>query len=194
MLLFSSEEAWHIVRRTEKVIVMSNARVKSECEIAFRRLAEGDFEGWTGLPSECGPSDLAAIFSGGEGEGNGLLSNYPTKFRVYQSPEQSEVIQAWFDENDHVSLITMVAPTLKGNVQELLNSFGPPEKRLEQGAGYHADAHQWIYAGRGITFFVREHSNEFARVAVYPPTSVAQYVERLGATDKKRYRPNPRNK
>ena len=161
--------------------------------MAFRRLAEGDLEGWKGLPSECGPSDLAAVFSGGDSAGNGLLSNYPTKFRVYQVPEQSEVIQIWFEENDHVSLITIVAPTIKGDVRALLDSFGPPEKRLEQGAGYHADAHQWIYASRGITFFVREHSNEIARVAVYQPTSVAHYMERLGATDRKRYWPNPRN-
>jgi hypothetical protein len=171
---------------------MSNDRVITECEMALRRLAEGAFEGWTGLPPQCGASDLAVTFSGGETEGSGFLSHRPAKFRVYQFPGQSEVIYAWFDENTHVMLITIVAPTIKGDVRTLLANLGPPETRLEQGVGNHADAHQWIYASRGMTLFVREHSNTIARVAVYPPTSVERYMERLGAQDKKRYWPTHR--
>jgi len=159
----------------------------------LRRLAEGDFEGWKGLPSDCRPSDLGAVFGGGESPGNGLLSNQPAKFRVYQFPGQSEDIEAWFQEDDRIILVSIATPTINGDVKALLDTFGSPEKRLEQGVGYHADAHQWIYASRGITFFVREYSNEIARVVVYPPTSVEDYLERLGAKDKKRYWPNTRS-
>ena len=169
--------------------VMSENKINSDCVTAFRKLAAGNFKDWPGLSSQCKPADLAAVFSGGETSANGMLSNRPTQFRAYQTPEQPEIIQAWFDDNDNVLLITNVSPVIQGDVKTLLESFGPPEKRLEQGTGYHADAHQWVYAGRGITFYVREHSNEIARVAVYPPTSVEDYINRLGAKDQKRYWP-----
>lgn len=169
--------------------VMAEGRTNSNCVTAFRKLAAGDFKDWSGLPPRCEPADLAAVYSGGERATNGMLSNRPTKFRVYQAPEQTEVIQAWFGDDDQVLMVTIVSPVMRGDVKTLLESLGPPEQRLEQGVGYHADAHQWIYAGRGITFYVREHSNEIARVAVYPPTSVEDYVKRLGGRDQKRYRP-----
>jgi hypothetical protein len=169
--------------------IMSQNKTNSACESVLRKLSAGDFDDWSGLPSQCKPADLAAVLSGGERAANGILSNQPTNFRVYQAPNQSEVIQAWFDDDDNVLLITIVSPFIKGDVKALLERFGPPEKKLEQGVGYHADAHQWIYASRGITFYVREHSNEIARVAVYPPTSVEDYINRLGARDQKRYWP-----
>jgi hypothetical protein len=168
---------------------MSENKINSDCVTAFRKLAAGNLKDWSGLPSQCEPADLAAVFSGGERAANGMLSNRPTKFRAYQAPGQPEVIQAWFDDDDNVMMITTVSPVIQDDVKTLLEGFGPPEKKLEQGAGYHADAHQWIYAGRGITFYVREHSNEIARVAVYPPTSVEDYIDRLGARDQKRYWP-----
>jgi hypothetical protein len=163
--------------------------IDKPCEAALRLLARGAFDAWRGLPPDCGPKELEAVFTGGETASQGMLSGWPTPFRVYQTPEQREVLHAWFDEADRVMMITIVAPVTEGDVHGLLSRLGPPEERLDPEIGYHADAHQWIYASRGLTLYVREHLDEIARVSAYPPTSAAYYKDRLGATDRKRYLP-----
>lgn len=168
---------------------MSTSTTKPPCASALRSLAEGSLADWTGLPSSCSVVALAAVFEGGEARYQGTLSGNPAMYRIYRISTQREAIYAWFDDNDEVFLITIEKPTIKGAVEELLTRLGLPEKRLSSLVGYHADAHQWIYAQRGITLFVREHKNEVARVAVYQPSSVEFYEEYLGAKDQKIYRP-----
>ena len=156
----------------------------------MRAFAAGDLATWTGLPAGCTDRDLAAVFSGGGGPGgDGRLSHLPTKFRTYSAGDPERPIEAWFDSTDTVLLINWVAPAVAGDVAALLTALGPPEQKLEPGVGYHASAHQWIYASRGLTLWVRERRNEIARVAVYRPTTAADYENRLGGRDKTRYLP-----
>lgn len=160
----------------------------------MRRLASGDLAEWVGLPPDCGPSALSQVFEGGEAAAQGILSNNRAYFRLYRRAGNEGMIQAWFDDEDHAFLITIVAPDIKGDVKELLERLGQPEKKLGPLVGHHADAHQWVYAGRGLTLYVREHLGEIARVAVYQPTDVEYYEMYLGATDQKRYRPRNRTR
>lgn len=160
------------------------------CAAAIRAFAAGQLATWTGLPAGCTDRDLAAVFDGGgDPAGDGRLSHVPTKFRDYSAGDPNRPIQAWFDSADTAFLITWVAPTVAGDVASLLAALGAPEYKLEPGVGYHAGAHQWIYASRGLTLWVRERRNEIARVAVYRPTTPSDYEERLGGRDKTRYEP-----
>lgn len=156
-------------------------------ESTLRRFAAGDFVDWTGLPKGLTPDKLRRLWSGGARQIPGRLSSQPTPLRVYRCDEQQWEIHAWFDNNEELFLLTLDLPTIKGEVADLLCRLGSPDKKLHPLEGYHADAHQWIYATRGLTLFVREHSNEIARVAVYRPCSVAYYEQYLGARDKERY-------
>ena len=177
--------AWHV----EGNSMATMREPRAACVTVLRRLSIGDFKNWTGLPGGCTSKEVQLVLSGGESSAIGRISDRSTQFRVYESPQHSEVIQVWFDDADRVLLITLVAPTIKGDVNALLRTLGPPERKLEPSVGHHADAHQWIYAGRGITLYVRERSNEIARVAVYPPTTVEQYELKLGANDTNTYWP-----
>lgn len=165
---------------------------QTTCVDALKDLVEGRLADWTGLPEGCGPDDLSKVLEGGEDEGRGQLSSNPAQFRLYQSSHTTGLIQAWFDKHKHTFLITIVAPHIEGAVKDLLDKLGEPEKKLDSDVGYHADAHQWIYAKRGLTLYVREHSTEIARVAVYLPTSVEYYIQWLGAKDENKYHPRGR--
>ena len=162
---------------------------KMECEKALSLLAAGDLLNRVGLPATCGPAALAAVWTGGETLFQGRLSSHPTPFRSYHALEREGTVRAWFDDDDFAFLITIEAPKTKPDVKTLLDRLGPPEKKLDPFVGYHADAHQWIYANRGLTLFVREHLNEMARIAAYRPNSVVFYELYLGATNKRRYKP-----
>lgn len=156
-------------------------------EPILRRFATGDFVDWMGLPKGLTPYELRRLWSGGETQIQGRLSGHPTPLRVYHCDEQQWEIHAWFDDDEEIFLLTLDLPTIKGEVADLLRKLGLPDKKLHPLIGYHADAHQWIYPARGLTLFVREHSNEIARVAVYRPCNVEYYEQYLGAHDKKRY-------
>jgi hypothetical protein len=154
-----------------------------------RRLVDGDIAGWSGLPEGCTHADLSQVLAGGESEGNGRLSGFPAHFRMYQAEKQTELIQTWFDTRGRVFLVTFSNPQLSETHQEILRALGEPEAKLEPGVGFHADAHQWIYAARGLTLFVREHLDEIARVAVYRPTTASYYENYLGGHDRRHYLP-----
>ena len=162
------------------------------CAAAMRDFAAGKLDFWKGLPAGCTDRDIAAVFAGGgDPAGDGRLSNLPTKFRVYSTgdPKLEPPIKAWFDGTDTVTLITWHEPVLPGDAASLLAALGPPEQKLEPGAGYPASSHQWIYASRGLTLWVFEPRTEITRLAVYRPTTPADYEHHLGGRDQKRYLP-----
>lgn len=167
------------------------------CTAAVRDFAAGKLVGWKGLPAGCTDRDIASVFSGGgDPAGDGRLSNRPTKFRVYSAgdPNLEPPIKAWFDSADTVTLITWLEPLLSGDAASLLAALGPPEQKLEPGVGYPASSHQWIYASRGLTVWVFEPRTEITRIAVYRPTTPADYEHHLGGRDQMRYwprRPSP---
>jgi hypothetical protein len=162
-----------------------------ECTEALRCLDMGDLVNWLGLPYPCNHSDMASVFAGGDEPGNGMLSGQPMQFRMYRTPHQPEPMQAWFDQQGNAVMVTLHQPHISTDTPELLARLGPPEKKLDMDIGYHADAFQWIYAGRGMTLYVREHIPELARVAVYQPSVPMYYETYLGARDQRHYWPNP---
>jgi hypothetical protein len=162
------------------------------CSEVIRRLADGKLAGWSGLPGDCSHQELSSVLSGGEEEGNGRLSELPVRFRMYRAAKQPELIQAWFDGHGRAFLLTFSNPELSGSHEDLLRDLGPPEAKLEPGIGLHADTHQWIYASRGLTLFVREHLNQIGRIAVYHPTTPSYYEEHLGGRDRPHYLPRDR--
>jgi hypothetical protein len=165
-------------------------KTSNPCAAALRSFAAGDLAAWTGLPIGCTDADLAGAFpasNAGVEAGDGRLSNTPAKFRMYSAVDPLSPVQAWFDAADAAFLITWDAPTIAGDVASLLSVLGAPDRKLDPGVGYHADAHQWIYASRGLTLWVREHRTDVARVAVYAPTTPDDYEARLGGRDKTRY-------
>ncbi len=164
---------------------MSSA--SNACANAIRRLAEGRLEDWAGLPEGCRHEDFAAVLEGGDEPGMGRLSGNQASFRVYTSALQEQPLQVWFTSEGEAFFVTIVAPKLASDVAALLERLGQAERRLDPAIGYHADAAQWVYAGRGLTLYVREHVNEVARLAAYQPGTPEQYEQNLGARDQRHY-------
>lgn len=165
----------------------------TDCEKALQSLGSGALADWRGLPASCTPAELSKVFTGGgDPPGNGRLSTRPTPFRNYRASAQAQPLQVWFDGEDRAILITWIQPTVSTPVKELLDSLGAPEAKLDPSIGYHADAYQWVYASRGLTLYVREHDWTLARISAYPPTTVADYEDRLGARDQREYLPGRR--
>jgi hypothetical protein len=163
------------------------------CESALQALGAGSLADWRGLPAGCADADLRKVFTGGgDPAGNGKLSTRPTLFRNYQTPKQPQPLQVWFDDQDRAMLVTWIQPVVDVPVPDLLAKLGAPDAKLDPTIGYHADAYQWIYAGRGLTLYVREHDWTLARVSAYVPTTAADYEARLGAHDQKEYLPRRR--
>jgi hypothetical protein len=157
---------------------------------ALEALLRGDLGSWHGLP-DCGPAELSAVFRGTvQPAGRGLLSGVPTAFRMYQVAGMINEAWAWFDDADHCRLIWLIEPPWQRPVHLMLTTLGAPNDRLEPGIGPHSDAHQWIWARRGLTLFVREELDEAAEIAracAYRPTTVEDYLNNLGARDRTRY-------
>lgn len=157
---------------------------------ALDDLARGDLAAWQGLP-DSGPAELAAALGGpSEPPGSGLLSGVRAPFRTYRAPAQPEEVWAWFDDRDRARLVVLEWPALVVSAPELLAALGPPEHKLDPAIGHHKDAFQWIWASRGLTLYVREWRDdgpEIARASAYRPTTVADYVDNLGASDETRY-------
>ena len=129
----------------------------------LRQFAEGDFAEWAGLPDDVTADELRRLWGGADQAIPGRLSSQPATRRLYRCPRQSRDITAWFDDHGTLKLLTMDLPLIKGDLSGLLESLGPPDRKLSAHIGYHADAHQWICARHGLTLFIREHNNEIAR-------------------------------
>lgn len=84
-------------------------------------------------------------------------------------------------------LLTETVTAGPADIEALLRDLGPPDRKLDQLVGRHADAQQWIYASRGLTLYVREHNWTIASVAGYAPSSANYYERYLGAHDQRRY-------
>jgi hypothetical protein len=72
----------------------------------------------------------------------------------------------------------------------LTADLGEPEERHDYAFGTLAvDDGEWIYARRGITVFVNTDPDRVLHVALYAPTSAADYAERLRPHLEKTLRP-----
>ena len=116
-----------------------------------------------------------------------MLSRRPARFRAYTAPAGNRQIWAWFDDRNDAFLLTETVTAGPADIEALLRDLGPPDRKLDQMVGRHADAQQWIYASRGLTLYVREHNWTIASVAGYAPSSANYYERYLGAHDQRRY-------
>jgi hypothetical protein len=157
------------------------------CAKALGDLARGSFAGWRGIPPGCSASDIARLWPEAKEEpAEGKMSGRSLRFCDLSAGVHGHAPTAWFDDRDRVVQISIRNPRILEDVQQLLAGFGDAETKIESGVGYDPDAEQWVYASRGVTFFVRDDWT-VPRVVVYPPTTAADYAENLGASDKKRY-------
>lgn len=149
----------------------------STCEDARRAIEARRFIGWRGLPEACSPADLFGIPTD-EHWGTRRLGKVSARQRLldvtgYHRPLLSV-------REDVVVLFDGAYPELDGGWDALRADLGDPEAKLDYRDGtITIAASEWVYPARGIAVFVSSDASRVYHVAVFAPTTLDAYQERL---------------
>ncbi|MBL8622200.1 MAG: hypothetical protein JNK64_12880 [Myxococcales bacterium] len=149
------------------------------CESARQAVASRRFIGWRGLPAGCDPSALVGVGFDDTWGMRKLGDRFqPARMRLLEWPGYYRPLVSVRD--GAVVMIDGTNPELDGGWAALAADLGAPEATRDfvhgttpMGGG------ERVYASRGITVFVNPDNDFVVHVAVYPPTTVADYLERL---------------
>lgn len=147
------------------------------CEDARVAIEVRRFIGWRGLPATCSPTDL---FGGLDEQhwGTRRLGKVSARQRLLELPGYQRPLLSVRD--DVVVLFDGAYPDLEGGWDALRADLGEPDTRLDYRDGtITIAASEWVYATRGITVFVSSDVSRVYHVAVFTPTTLDVYLERL---------------
>lgn len=156
-----------------------DSTMTTTCETARHAIAQRRFLGWRGLPAGCDPTALVGV---GFDETWGLRKLgdkfQPARMRLLEWPGYYRPLVSVRD--GVVVMIDGTNPELDGGWAALAADLGAPEATRDFVHGTTPMAGgEHIYASRGITVFVNPDNQFVVHVAVYPATTVADYLERL---------------
>lgn len=161
--------------------VPADARVLARtmtCEDAKQAIETRRFVGWSGLPAGCTPDAMFGVPFEEEEWPTRMLGKRSTRWvqvevAGYYSPTVSV-------RDGVVVLFDGMNPDLDGGWAPLAADLGEPEAKLD----WYRDTllmtgGEWVYPARGITIFGRAAGNAALHVAVYTPTTLAEYEASL---------------
>jgi hypothetical protein len=159
------------------------------CVAALHLLVWPHLERWKGLPDDCKLSDVGAVFhlppdawwGGGEiGEDLRLRAWVDASGDAFPA-----AIQVWHDgdrawrEGDRVILLETPLEGSRADLASLLRRLGRPAAKLDAFFGIFMPGSEWVYPALGLTLYVNPETQRPLRVAVYRPTTLADYRKRL---------------
>jgi hypothetical protein len=160
--------------------VSEDSREESARSVA-RRILELDFSGFRGLPSDLRVEDmLRQLPPIAERPGRGDLGSefVPTRFWSLRVPSASRA-RAWFDESGHVTRIDLEAPE-DFDWKKQRESWGPVDAVMDGPlGGVVLHDSNFVWARRGLTLMTNEEQSAVISVALYPPSSLDSYLERV---------------
>jgi hypothetical protein len=150
-----------------------------DCSGARRAIETCQLTGWQGLPTHCPPQRLFDLPDDAQWGEQRLGARFePTRSRVL---ELANYYRPMVHVRDgHVVLFEGMNPTLADGWDALARDLGAPQSVFdwEHGAIPMA-AGERVHAGRGITIFLNPDNAFVIHVALYVPTTVADYSARL---------------
>lgn len=150
---------------------------KVDCTAHLRTLfLDGDLASGAGLPEGCLLADTDAAFGDKHSDGRGRRGT----FREYRVREQEHTVRV-FHQRDRVSLVDLGYPKLRQRPDALLAALGKPSAELVAHMGWQES----VYLDRGITIAITEDgkTKQVSHLFVYAPTTMDDYVNRLGGKD-----------
>lgn len=150
---------------------------KMTCDEARRAIEARQYVGWRGLPDACSAADLFGIPADDEW-GTRRLGSESARQRLldiegYHRPLLSV-------RNDAVVLFDGAYPKLEGGWDALRADLGDPVERLDyQDGTIVVTGGERVYPDRGIAVFVSSDASEIYHVAVFAPTTIDVYKDRL---------------
>jgi len=165
----------------------------NNCQTSFQQFLSKDFSHWTGLPDGCLLSDLTQ--SGvqlKEGMGLARLGRHKTNFKMLVIDEYERSVRVWLEE-EKVLLLDVKYPQIVPDLTTLLAQLGEPEAKLDAYLGtLLLPESEWVYPQQGLSLFINPGNNVLLRLAVYPPTVLETYQERLRLHLRRRRLPQKR--
>ena len=155
-------------------------RYVNDCQARIQQLVSRDFKQSTGLPEGCLLSDLTEIgVQIKEGEGVARLGQRKTNFRMLVVEGYEHAVRVWLAA-EKVLLLDVKYPQIDPDLPTLVAQWGEPAAKLGSYLGtLLLPESEWVYPQRGVTLFINPKNNILLRLAVYPPTTLESYQERL---------------
>lgn len=155
---------------------------EKNAQAALRAFARRDFRQWRGLSPHTSFADVAAVFEiDDDWRGAGTLGSERREatWASVGLEGYEKGVRVWLDEN-LVILIDGELTELATELSVLLQDTGEPEAKLESYLGtFPIPESEWVYAARGLTLYVNPENGILLRVAVFVPTTLDVYRQRL---------------
>lgn len=158
------------------------------CSDRIRALVlDGDLSGGRGLPEGCTRGDVQQVLGMAGTEGSGTLTGLSYSWMKYEFPHKDTQVRVWID-GDRVIMIDVRRPVVTQRPDALRRTYGEPAERIQ--ARIDPTHEEWIYPDRGLTVAVGKSLDDaddapahVSWFAAYPPTTLDDYVKRLGGKD-----------
>jgi hypothetical protein len=156
----------------------ARAMTPKTCEEAKQAIESRRFVGWRGLPAGCSPDAMFGVKFEAKEWPKRTLGKHETRWHGLDIPGYYEPTVSVRD--GVVVLFDGMSPELDGDWAPLAADLGEPEAKLDWTHDMlQMKGGEWIYPQRGITIFGRASGNAAIRIAVYHPTTLADYKASL---------------
>ena len=156
------------------------------CRDRLRALVvAGDLSSGSGLNTPCTRSDAEAVFGAAGEPGQGRLSGFSRSWLRYRLSDDTTA-RVWLGEHDEILLVDVAHPKIAESPADLRRRLGDPATTIP--ARHDPTHEEWIFPDRGITLAVGNEGDDTSTVKVsylfiYAPTTLDDYVKRLGGKD-----------
>lgn len=154
------------------------AKTPKTCEEAKHAIETRHFVGWAGLPAGCTPDVMFGVKFEEQEWPARMLGKKSTRWLQVDVPGYYQPSVSV--RKGVVVLFDGMNPELDGGWAPLAADLGQPEAKLD----WHRDTvlmkgGEWVYPKRGITIFGRAAGDDALHIAVYAPTTLAEYEASL---------------
>jgi hypothetical protein len=180
---------------TKPMTPPADAATTTGCASLLRQLVrEGNLASGRGLTADCKKADADDALGTAE-VGRGRLSNAERVWRKYQLGGDA-VARVWLDDDgERIILVDVSHPTVSEAPDALRARLGEPAAKYQ---GRNNPTHEeWVYPDRGLTITIgglyeTPKNPRVSYLFVYAPTTLDDYVGRLGGKDEWVIRRPPR--
>ena len=142
------------------------------CVESLQKLCEGELTGWHGFHSSCSRDDVTKALGAGKNEEPmyGNLGGSPAIYFQYSNITASPYeVTVWYIDGRAVAL-EMHTVTIQPPFAEQLGE--PEAKDISRMPGFKT---MWIYASRGLTLHVDDHTGKIAWLYAFHPMTLEEF-------------------
>lgn len=152
------------------------------CHETLTTFGEKAFGEWHGLAPDCKLSELARLWPVADaGAMLGPLGSEhrATSYDYYEVPGYAQPVRVWHVRGNIIEM-DVEDPLPGQSAATLLNQLGAPDVKTDVHYGYaHFHEGEWFYGRRGLSLLYVAQEDRFQALAVFPPTTLAHYSQRL---------------